>query len=129
MKVSSTRLSRAGLVATVSLMTSLALAPAAQGGAARFRVAGIPEASGPTISVDKSLLRMERAAQAGGENRMVSVIVKLSEESLASNRGKLPGLAATSPRTLGTARLDTRSTVAPATSCGCARSARWSGAA
>jgi subtilisin family serine protease len=110
MRLSSTRMPRVCLVAIVSLVTSLALAPIAQGGAGKFRSAGVPEVSGPTISVDKSLLRMERAAQAGGENRMVSVIVRLADESLASNQGRVPGLAATNARTLGATRLNAKST-------------------
>jgi subtilisin family serine protease len=81
------------------------LAPLAQGRGS-FRVVSVPEASGRTANVSKALLQRERNAVARGESRMVSVIVRLSDESLASYQGKIPGLAATNPRSIGAKRLE-----------------------
>ena len=108
MERSSGRASRAALVAIVALVTSFSLAPVAQG-AGKLRVVATPELEGQPINVSKALLQRERAALARGESRMVSVIVRLDAQSLAANRGKIAGLAATSPAMTGAKRLDTRS--------------------
>ena len=110
MERSSGRASRAALVAVVALVTSFSLAPAAQGaGKGNLRLKSIPEMDGEPINVSKALIQRERAALARGESRMVSVIVRLDGQSLAANRGKVAGLAATSPDVTGARRLDTRS--------------------
>lgn len=46
---------------------------------------------------------------AGGSNELVTVVVKLDEEPVATYRGTIRGLAATSPRAANAARLDPRS--------------------
>ena len=101
----STRTSRAFLVATFALLTMVTLAPLAQGRAS-FRVVSMPESTGQTAQVSKALLRRERDAVARGESRMVSVIIRLSDDSLASYQGRIAGLAATSPGSIGAKRLE-----------------------
>lgn len=108
MERSSARASRAALVAIVALVTSFSLAPAAQG-AGQFRAVAVPEMDGKPVHVSKALLQRERAAIERGESRMVSIVVRLEAQSLAANRGKVAGLAATSPSATGARRLDTRS--------------------
>ncbi len=109
MGISRTRILRGGIVVAASLMTSLALAPIAQGGPPKLRSLGAPEIQGSPINVSKSLLRQERDARTSGTSRNVSIIVRLADQSLASNSGRVAGLAATSPRTLGTTRLNVSS--------------------
>lgn len=73
---------------------------------AALRVVGVPEAAGQPIKVSKSLLLQEREAAQSGTVRDVGVIVRLADDSLASYRGGVAGLRATSPRALGAKRLD-----------------------
>ncbi len=77
---------------------------------AALRVADVPEAVGQPINVSKSLLLQEREAARSGAARDVGVIVRLADDSLASYRGGVAGLRATSPRALGAKRLDMGST-------------------
>ena len=93
---------------TAALVALATLAPAAQNGS-RFRVESVPEISGRAIHVDKALLQREREAVGRGQSRNVSVIVRLAGEPLASYAGSVPGMAATTPRATGRARLDVQS--------------------
>jgi subtilisin family serine protease len=91
-------------VASIGAVTVLAQNPG------RFRVEGLPEATGrPAAAVSKELLQRERDAAARGEARQISVVVRLSGDSLSSYEGTIAGLAATSPRRTGAKKLDARS--------------------
>lgn len=75
-----------------------------------LQLSGAVEQAGATIHVSKELLQRQREAIAkGGVGREVTVIVRMQGEPLASYRGSIAGLAATSPRAIGSARLDARS--------------------
>lgn len=65
------------------------------------------------LSEPVSIYQGELVKIRGGE-RLVSVVVKLEDDSLATYEGGLPGLAATSPKITGARRLNTRSTAARA---------------
>ena len=60
------------------------------------------------LSEPVSIYEGELVKIRGGE-RVVSVVVKLEDDSLASYEGGVPGLAATSPKITGARRLDARS--------------------
>src|SRR4029434_8169422 len=51
----------------------------------------------------------QSARRFGASSKLVGVIVKLSDAPLATYKGDLPGLAATSPRVTGAPKVDTQS--------------------
>lgn len=67
------------------------------------------EPIGAPIHVSKALLQQQAAARRSGVVRPMPVIVRLHGEPLATYDGRMPGLAATAPRSLGRVRLDLRS--------------------
>ena len=66
------------------------------------------EPAGRPVHLSKNLMRQQAEAQRTGRARPVPVMVRLHGDPLATNEGAA-GLAPTTPRKLGTARLDSRS--------------------
>ncbi len=92
------------LVVAVTLLTNV---PGfAQGPGPNFKATGLTPDSTFQAAFSKAAAGPSRQSLQAGGDKLVSVIVKLDAESLATYRGGIPGLAATSPEVTGAPKLD-----------------------